>query len=272
MSDRIIRLCYLKTMPRQDPQMRRNESLMLPVLPLEEHEAVLLPGGFLRLSTRAFGNERLVEYLLSACVSGSRISSVTTGKTRVPDAKVSHGKSDGNDGVGGLVRDQKMENLHDQIRSDSPNAAHETVGDIVVAPVMISHLTDGKSIDIQGDDEEEDEDNRLDLNSVHNIGCAARVIEIARMKTGDWSLVLEGRARVALHDVSLSSKGIYVATCTQLDNFIGRKRVKPTKEEIAMQGRVLRGIRTMFEAASRSQPEVVARTLHVLKSYGELFI
>ena len=195
---------------------------------------MLLPGGFLRLTVAPLDRPELVRAL-----SKSSFDKNTANETH--------------------PREPQQEQRFKQ-------GSTKGAWDVIAAPIV------PKSSPSNGLNEEAvlgEEEGGLDLNEVHNIGCAARVVEMTRMRNDDWTLVLEGCARVAVHDVSLRSGGVYVAMCTQLDNLRGKAKREPTREELAGQEKVLKGMRAMFAAMPNSRPEVVARTLHALKAYGE---
>jgi len=156
-------------------------------------------------------------------------------------------------------------------------ASSETLADVAAVPVLSAPPEAGATL-LSLDDHA----TTLDLDRLHNIGTAARVVEILRSPSDNFQLVLEGRCRVKIRDVTLAggesahrnSNGMYIAKVKQLDYFRAGQHARDlaedagSNEEIALQKRLLKGVRTIFEAAQGPRRDIGTRTLQVLKSYG----
>lgn len=111
----------------------------------------------------------------------------------------------------------------------------------------------------------------FDLDRVHSVGTAARVVELRRSPANNWILVIEGRCRVRIKEVTLSSsQGLYVAKVKQLDYFGAGQHARDsidaaTKEDIQQQRELLKGIKALFSAAQGARGELAGRTLEILK-------
>lgn len=154
----------------------------------------------------------------------------------------------------------------------------ESLADVAAVPVL-SVPTEAGSTLLSSDDHAA----TLDLDHLHNIGTAARVVEILRSPSDNFQLVLEGRCRVKIRDVTLkgsrighhdSNDGMYIAKVKQLDYFRAGQHARDLAEDAAsneegeLQKQLLKGVRTIFEAAQGPSRNIGARTLQVLKSYG----
>lgn len=155
---------------------------------------------------------------------------------------------------------------------------------------LITHLLrsgTGSSVDVAAvpvvasDGPEDDDAPSLDLDKVHSLGTAARVVEFFRQAGREWVLVLQGRFRVAVSSVSLGREGLYTAEVRQLDYLEDEARLsKPasgqsrnisgggssSQEAKELKQAVLSGVRAMFSAAQAPRAkEVGDRTMQLLK-------
>ncbi|KAH7619113.1 hypothetical protein Ndes2526B_g06066 [Nannochloris sp. 'desiccata'] len=152
----------------------------------------------------------------------------------------------------------------------------ESLADVAAVPVL-SAPTEASTTRLSLDDDAA----IFDLDRLHNIGTAARVVEILRSPSDNFQLVLEGRCRVKIRDVTLTGRGssyqnvdgMYIAKVKQLDYFRAGQHARDlaedaSKEEVKLQKQLLKGVRTIFEAAHSPRRDIGTRTLQVLKSYG----
>ncbi|KAI3436093.1 hypothetical protein D9Q98_002151 [Chlorella vulgaris] len=128
--------------------------------------------------------------------------------------------------------------------------------------------------------EEHGSGDHLDLDQLHSFGTAARVLQLVRhTQSGGWTVTLEGRCRLRVCSVHLSShpsQAHYEATVEQLDYYAGPAAAVPSspaavsavasqeQEELSQQ--LLKGTRRLFvllqgESEGREAAARVARGL-----------
>ena len=161
-----------------------------------------------------------------------------------------------------------------------------TTAGFTASPSSSTSAAGGGAEKTSSDDHEERYS--IDVDRLHSIGTAARVLELVRSPTdnNNWILVLEGRCRVKIRDISTigNSEQMYIAKVKQLDYFGAGPHARDassadltasgggshsnlsTKEEIEIQRQILVGIRSMFDAAAPGpRKELGTRTMQILK-------
>ena len=137
------------------------------------------------------------------------------------------------------------------------------VADLAAVPVVPATGTEGPSSDADAPG--------FDLDRLHSVGTAARVVELRRSPNNNWALVIEGRCRIKIREVTLSSpQGLYIAKIKQLDYFGGGQHARDSidaasKDDIHQQRELLKGIKALFSVAQGARGELASRTLEILK-------